>query len=295
MSHPYLAVNDLENVMNVDCKPLHLLKDLIRGLDSTSFLHIRRFMKRFKISKKNGNKQNITQHVAESILRSSAKTSVIKEMHRFIFKTSEYHPIIEKEERDYDGILGKVISHKHFIEAHKWMLDNYTKPEEKEIAFFTTCASVKPYPTSPNFSVIINHLKKELKDPNKIHWLVLSNATAPIPEEFHTTFPFYAYETDITKLNKEESKKYVRITSKRLKKYLEVNYYSHYVALLRPSSFQMQVLKKVEKSLDLNIIYLPRQNTINKINSLGNGFWSRVGMKHKFTLSELSFTINQLL
>lgn len=292
MSHPYLSVGSMNGLARED--DLFILRDIIRGLDATDYINLKRFMKRYSIPTLFGSKHKVVMHIANFILNSAKKSPMLKDMRNFLLLGPEPFEIIRIEERDYDGILGNVTDHEHFIEAHKWLINNYVKPKNKKIALFTTCASVKPYSMSPNFSVLISYLSKTLKDPDAVHWLVLSNATAPVPQELHNVFPFYAYETDITKLNSKDVNEYVKIAKHRLEKYLRLNIYDSYVALIRPSSIQRKILEQVERRLDLDIIYLPTKKTIRRINELGLGYWSRTGMKHRYTLDELGRIIGSL-
>jgi hypothetical protein len=292
MSHPYLSVESLKGLAIED--NLFVLKDIIRGLDAANYTHLRRFMKRYSIPISFGSKHKLVMHIAKYILNFAKKNSMLRDMRNFLLLGPEPFEIIRMEERDYDGILGNVTMHEHFIEAHNWLINNYIKPNEKNIALFTTCASVKPYSMSPNFSVIIDYLSRGLKNPEVVHWLVLSNATAPIPQELHNVFPFYAYESDLSKLNSKDTNEYIKIATQRLEKYLRLNSYDHYIALIRPSSVQRKILEQVERILDLDIIYLPTKETVRRINAQGLGYWSRTGMKHRYTLNELGQIIRSL-
>ncbi len=292
MSHPYLSVDSINGLAKED--DLFVLRDIIRGLDATNYTHLKRFMKRYSVPNFSGSKHKVVMHIANFVLNFAEKNALMRDMRNFLLLGPEPFEIIKMEERDYDGILGNVTTHEHFIEAHNWLTKNYVKPKNKKIALFTTCASVKPYSMSPNFSLVFGYLSRILKNPDTIHWLVLSNATAPVPQELHNVFPFYAYETDITKLNSKDTDEYVEIATQRLEKYLRLNNYNHHIALIRPSSIQKKILEKVEKKLGLDIIYLPTKKTIARINAQGLGFWSRTGMKHKYTLNELGRIISSL-
>ncbi len=281
MSHGYIAVNGIDNP---------LLKDIIRGLDATNLTLLRRFRNEFSITSvpRTGSQEKIASPVADVLLTSNINIGTLKKMREFLLLAeNEPFEIIPPGERDYDGILGiidqnnlNIVNHPHFIKAHEYLMNNYVKPENKAIAVFTTCASTKPYPVS-NLSEMVKYLRR-LKNADAIHWLVLSNATAPVPEELHLCFPFWAYEADIRKLKMKDKIEYVKVTSERLEKYLRKHKYDHYVAYLAEKSTQRAVLQQVQKSLGINIIY-------TKVVAHGE-MW----MRNKAQLEELVRTINSL-
>ncbi len=280
MSHGYIAVNGIDNP---------LLKDIVRGLDATSRPRLLQFINEFSIAvPRKGTQEEIASPVANVLLHSNQNIETLKKMRKFLLLASEEpFEIIPPEKRDYDGILGiidqnnlNIVNNHQFIEAHDWVLNKYVRPPNKTITVFTTCAATKPYPNS-NLSEMVNYLKT-LKNADAIHWLVLSNATAPVPEELHLCFPFWAYEADIRKLRMKDRIEYVRVTAERLEKYLRKHKYDHYIAYLAKNSVQRAVLQQVQKTLEINIIY-------TKVVAHGEAW-----MRDEAQLEELVKTINSL-
>ncbi|MHA1252054.1 MAG: DUF5591 domain-containing protein [Candidatus Helarchaeota archaeon] len=298
LSHPYLAVEKITKLFleNYDEDRQFLIKDLIRCFDSADFNLLRRFKNIFfkDINSVNGKKSDIVKYLTNFILNSNINENKLKKMRSFfLFKKSRN--IIPEFKRNYDGILGFNLNHDHFKTAFDWIYNNYNRPLEKKIALFTTCSSVKPYYTSPTFKRVFNFLKLNLKNFKKIHWLVISNSCAPIPEELHTSFPFYAYETNLRKCNKKEKEEFLKITVDRLLKYHSKFKYDYYIGLIRPNSLQKRVLEIFSEKANIKIKFFPSLKIKQKIEQLGSGYWCRMGLWHNFTLNELKEYLVRIL
>ncbi|MHA2233627.1 MAG: DUF5591 domain-containing protein [Candidatus Hodarchaeales archaeon] len=299
MSHPYIAVDTLGQQLikeGFTQDLVYLIKDLIRLGDSTSLTNLRRINKKFNLNLNARNHQTASKSFAQELI-SNAKHHPLEEIHLVLLAGKEDLGLIDYPDRRYDEILGPIFRHRHFHDSLNLIL-KMKKPQGKKIALFTTCASVKPYAISPTFSRVFSYIDEHLgkeQSSRSIHWLVLSNATAPIPEELHSSFPFYAYETDLNQLTKQEIQSYKEVTIKRLTQFLEKFQYESYIGLLRPSHTQREVLEAVATTLNIDVIHYPTASTIKRIKTLGAGFWSRRGLTHEFTLRELTNKLTSLL
>lgn len=299
MSHPYIAVDNLGQQLikeGFTQDLVYLIKDLVRLGDSTSLTNLRRINRKFNLNLNIRNHQTASKSFAQELI-SHAKSHPLKDIHLILLAGKEDLGLIDYPDRRYDEILGPVFQHSHFHDSLNLIL-KMKKPQGKKIALFTTCASVKPYTVSPTFSRVFSYINGQLGgevSSRSIHWLVLSNATAPIPEEFHSTFPFYAYETDLNQLTKQQIQSYKEVTIKRLTQFLDKFQYESYIGLLRPSHTQREVLEAVATTLNINVIHCPTDCTIKRIKTQGPGFWSRRGLTHEFTLRELTNKLSSLL
>jgi predicted RNA-binding protein len=206
--------------------------------------------------------------------------------------------LIPAKDRRYDEIIGAVFDHRHFEKAYHHILRYHKKKKSKEIALFTTCASIKPYPLALSFRKLFGYLEMNLtkRELDKLHWLVVSNATAPIPEEYHYSFPFYAYETNLAKLNKKERIRFTKTVSNRLDNFLKKFKYKHYIAFLKPSSLSLQVLEKVCQANDIALLNFPTVKIKEKIISERSLlYWNFQGMKDNLVLEELRKAIQGVL
>ncbi len=290
MSHKYI---DIETLDIPDKTNRYLVIDLVRILDSAPIWVVTNFLKNNQINIESRKKEKLMETVVFSLLN-SIDISDINDYHNELIGKYD-RMIIDYNKRDYNGILGTCFLHEHFEKAHFDIVNNYSKPKHKNIAFWTTCSSTKPYLISDTFNKIFAHLKDKVDNNlDNIHWLVVSNASAPIPEEYHRTFPFYAYECDLRSLNKKEIEIYKTTTIERLHKYLNKTEYDFHIAYMRPNSIQAVIMKTVMDELDISYIVLPTQATIKKIKSTKKLLWDFQGMKTKYSLDELVFTINNL-
>ncbi|MFX0113527.1 MAG: DUF5591 domain-containing protein [Candidatus Hodarchaeota archaeon] len=299
MSHSYIAVDSLGQKLleeGFSKHTVYLLKDLIRLGDSTSLISLRRINREFTLNLDTSNHQTASESFARELIDGSDRHALSR-IHSILLAGKEDLGIIDYQNRRYDEILGPVFKHRHFRKSFDAIL-KMKKTQGKKIAFFTTCASVKPYPISPTFSRVFNYIKENLGKElvsNSIHWLVLSNATAPIPEEFHSSFPFYAYETDLSQLTRSQVQSYQEVTTYRLKQFLEKFEYDGYIGLLRPNHIQREVLETATSELSIEVVHCPTNMTIRKIKDLGAGFWSRRGLTHELVLNELISKLISLL
>jgi hypothetical protein len=292
MSHPYIAVDSLGHQLlkkGFSQELVYLLKDLIRLGDSTGLINLRRINKKFQLSLDISTHQTASESFTQALI-SNAENYPLSQIQRVLLAEKDDRRLIDYHDRRYDEILGPVFDHRLFRDSFDLLLQT-KELKAKKIAFFTTCASVKPYPVSPTFSRVFDYIDEQLGKEVRsasVHWLVLSNASAPIPEEFHSTFPYYAYETDLNRLSKKQIQKYKEVTTDQITRFLEKFHYDHYIALLRPNHMQQEVLEAATANLNIDVDYYPKNSTIRRIKSLGPGFWSRRGLTHELTLKELT-------
>ena len=295
LSHPYIAVEELANsyLNDLDDKRKFLIKDIIRCIDSSDYNYLRKFQNKFFSSKITGSKKDLASQISKNLLKENFNYEILKKMQSFFLENKDKN-IILPEERNYDEILGFKLNHHHFNQAFKWILNKFKPNPSKNIALFTTCSSVKPYYNSPTFKPVLNYLKENFKKFSNIHWLVISNSCAPIPEELHASFPFYAYESDLRKYTKKDCNEYKLLTINRLSEYLKKNPYDYYVGLIRPNSIQKSVLSIISDKLGINIKFFPSEEIKEKIEALGTGYWCRMGLKFEYTLLELKNYLNEI-
>jgi len=291
MSHSYIKLNNLENYLphNYEKEKISILKSIIRFIDSTDINKIRKILRNNQVKYFGRKKEEIRNEFIDFILQNVSR---LKKLENELFENKNYQ-LIPSKDRDYDGILGIALNHKNFDKAHKEIL-KLNKDLKKNIAFLTTCASIKPYSLSPTFKHIFKNIKEKTGIFENIHWLVISNATAPIPEEFHYSYPFFAYETDLNKLNKSEIKIYQEIALKRMKEYFTKFQYDYYIGYLRPNSYQRKVVELLQNEMDIKFKFFPSLDVINKIKKLGMGYWCRKGLVHEYSLEELINYLNSL-
>lgn len=292
MSHPYIAVDSLGHQLlkrGFSQELVYLLKDLIRLGDSTDLIILRRINKKFQLSLDISTHRTASESFAQTLI-ANAENYPLSQIQTVLLAGKDDRRLIDYRDRQYDEILGPVFDHQLFRDSFELLLQR-KELKAKKIAFFTTCASVKPYPVSPTFSRVFDYIDEQLGKEARstsIHWLVLSNASAPIPEEYHSTFPYYAYETDLNQLSKKQIQRYKEVTTDQITRFLEKFHYDHYFALLRPNHTQREVLEAATANLNIHVDYYPTNNTIRRIKNLGPGFWSRRGLTHEFTLKELT-------
>lgn len=299
MSHPYIAVDSLGQQLlkkGFSRELVYLLKDLIRLGDSTGLINLRRINKKFHLSLDTCTHRTASESFAQGLI-GNAENYPLSQIHTVLLAGKDDLRLIDHQDRRYDEILGPIFNHRHFRDSFDLLLQR-KELQGKKIAFFTTCASVKPYPVSPTFSRVFNyiddHLGREIRLAS-IHWLVLSNASAPVPEECHSTFPYYAYETDLNRLSKKQIQTYKEVTTDQITRFLEKFHYDSYIALLRPNHIQREALEAATAKLNIDVDYYPKNSTIRRIKNLGPGFWSRRGLTHEFTLKELTNKLTSAL
>ncbi len=280
ISHPYAAVNEFSSWR---------LKDLIRLMDSTDRIYLQKFAKEY-FSVTARTKALLIDKLYPKIMSQNAEQL---DKYRQYFLQGRELTIIPPEERDYDGILGEVFQHPHFCAAHDFILQN-TSSVKRKIGLFTTCAATKPYPYSPNFHRVFQFLetifgKEQVAE--CIHWLVISNASAPVPQEYHYSFPFYAYESNVLRFSKKIRLVYEETVIERMNQYFSrYSDYMGFVGLLRPNSQWAQLITK----LPMEITLVPKPSTAKKIKEKSLGLWRNHGLTRPIVLEELKYELMKL-
>lgn len=280
ISHPYVMVNEFPNWR---------VKDLVRLMDSADRIYLQKFSKIF-FSFTARTKFQLIDNLYP-LIKNQNKEQL--EIYRQFFLKNREFIIIPPEERDYDGLLGEVFQHPHFCIAHEFIIQN-TPSVKNKIGLFTTCAATKPYPFSPNFQRIFCFLeatfgKKQLVE--RLHWLVISNASAPVPQEYHYSFPFYAYESNVLRFSKKIRLSYEEVVIERMTKYFSrYSDYIGFVALLRPKSQWEQLVTE----LSMEITMVPKASTAKKIKEKSLGLWRNHGLTRPEVLEELKHALIRL-
>ncbi|MFW9995367.1 MAG: DUF5591 domain-containing protein [Candidatus Odinarchaeota archaeon] len=292
VSHGYIKCDGLHFGTLTAC-----YRDVIRLCDSSDKSSIKDIFNEVEGVSFNSKKRSSLTAEIFNYIRSEGLKHPVKLKKRLLIGHQD-RKIIPTKDRRYDEIIGAVFDHQHFEKAYQHILRYHKKKKVKNIALFTTCASIKPYSQAPSFKKLFSFLETNLKprDFEQLHWLVISNATAPIPEEYHYSFPFYAYETNLAKLTRKEQQCFVDTISSRLEAFLRKFKYENYIAFLKPSSLSLQVLKKVCQANSIDLLQIPSLKTKKEIISeKGLLYWNFQGMKNKAVLDELKKTILQII
>jgi hypothetical protein len=167
------------------------------------------------------------------------------------------------------GVGEAFLTHPHFEVWQDFLQRWYRPPEEKDILLFLPCSYTKPYSHSATHRGIIDTLRKTDKYA-RIHQVMLSN-TGVIPREYEDMYPFNAYDWD-EKLETEEIKKrYIEVTKRRIKKYLNSHpdNYKTIACFLKYSSESYQALDAACKELGVQCTNLLSKETYEKIKNDG--------------------------
>ncbi len=163
------------------------------------------------------------------------------------------------------GVGEENLTHPHYEVWQDYIQRWYKPPEEKDILLFLPCSYAKPYSHSQTHQGIIEALRKT-GNYQRIHQAMLSNAGV-VPREFEDMYPFNAYDWD-EKLETEEIKKrYIEVTEKRIKKYLDAHGkgYEKVLCFLKYSSESYQALEKACAGLGTPCRNLLSRETYEKI------------------------------
>ncbi|MHA2282188.1 MAG: DUF5591 domain-containing protein [Promethearchaeota archaeon] len=289
MAAEYMLV-DVADVSLYSREEAIRVKDLLRLIDALGIqklLEITPLIKKSQI--KSLSTSGIRKILQKTVIERKSALPVNRIRERIILPEMEKN-IVPWGKRNYDSLLGVVMENQQFETAFEHIMKEYTKPVEKKIAVFTTCAKEKPYPTGVGFKQLWNKVKIEISPlDSHIHWLVLSNATAPIPEEYHYSFPFYAYESNLSDFDDLENEQYKRIAVRRLKKYLKKYKYDHLIGYIKPGSIQRDIINEVTSDLNLEnkVIICPSEKVVEIAKEKTRGLYSLVLMKQNVVVYEL--------
>lgn len=177
--------------------------------------------------------------------RSNAKIELDPETFRFIPK----FPVEVREQ--LNGVGEEFLTHSHFEVWQDYLVRWYSPPREKNILLFLPCSYKKPYSESMTHKKIISRLKKNKFYP-RMHQVMISNPGL-VPREFENYYPFNAYDWDESLETEEIKKRYIEVTAKRIRNYLEVHWghYKKIFHLLKKESESYKALKKVCGELDI--------------------------------------------
>jgi archaeosine synthase len=167
------------------------------------------------------------------------------------------------------GVGENYLTHPHFEVWQDYLVRWFRPFEDKDVLLFLPCSFKKPYSQSDTHRNIINVLKKSPRY-MQIHQVMLSN-TGLVPREFENHYPFNAYDWD-EKLETEEIKKrYVEVTARRIKKYLEAHgkQYKTVCCFMKYSSESYQALEKACRELNVPFTNLLRKETYEEIRKEG--------------------------
>ncbi|MBD3262356.1 MAG: hypothetical protein GF334_11945 [Candidatus Altiarchaeales archaeon] len=162
------------------------------------------------------------------------------------------------------GVGEPYLIHPYF-EVWQDYLIRWYNPETTKHLLFLPCSYTKPYSRSPTHRRIIQKLT-DAGVRNQVHEVMLSNAGV-IPRQFEDYYPFNDYDWDESRETPEIKKRYVEVTSERIKKYVSTHKgaYEKIICFLKYDSESYLALDKALCGLDVDCVNLLTQETYNKL------------------------------
>jgi len=203
----------------------------------------------------------------------NAKIEIDEETFRFI-------PQFPKEKKtSLKGTSETFLIHPHFEIWQDYLVRWYSPPSQKDILLFLPCSYKKPYSTSKTHKRIIEILRRIPKS-ERVHEVMISNAGV-VPREFEDMYPFNAYDWDEKKETLELKKRYVEVTSERIKRFLKAHkrHYKKILCFLKYDSESYKALKIACDSLKLEFKNLLNKETYEKIRNLRRPLQSDAALK----------------
>lgn len=163
-----------------------------------------------------------------------------------------------------NGVGEEFLTHPYFEVWQDYLQRGYEKPQQKNAVLFLPCSAKKPYSESETHRKILNVLNKlNKKTYLSIHQVMISNPGV-IPREFENFYPFNTYNWDERLENKFIKKRYVEVTSERIKRYLQSQKYDKIFCFLKYTE-SYEALKLACASLNLNFKNLLNESTYRKM------------------------------
>lgn len=145
------------------------------------------------------------------------------------------------------------IAHPHYAVWQDYLSRFYAPPETKKYALFLPCSFRKPYSSSKTHTEIMRHLVS-VPGYAGLHQIMISNPGV-IPREFEGKYPFAHYDWPEWEETPEIKKKYVEITSGRIKRYLLHHKYKKIFAYFKPEAESLEALRRATRELGVKLIY----------------------------------------
>ncbi len=194
------------------------------------------------------------------------------------------------------GVGKDVLLHPHFEVWQDFVLRLYKPPPDKRYLLFLPCTYRKPYSRSPTHRAILSALSPYPWF-KRLHLVVVSTPGV-IPYEYHTEYPFTAYDWPEWLETPEVKQEYIQITRERVKKYLERNA-DHYRLIfayfhLRSETLQAIMQAVEELGLQHKFVNVLDEDTYSRI--LDEVRKSEVGssvLRHRLALSRLVMVLNK--
>ena len=164
-------------------------------------------------------------------------------------------PLFDK--KDYIGINGvgaHQLTHPHFEEWFRYIIDTYKPPTPQRIGTFIPCSAIKPYYGSPIHKTINKAITKY---EDYIHKIVISNAGI-VPYEFSNYYPFNSYDWNPQFETEDIKKRYIELTTNRLIEFFNKHStkYKGFISYFRPDAEELIALKVDADIAKIDIIYI---------------------------------------
>ncbi|MFH1721735.1 MAG: DUF5591 domain-containing protein [Candidatus Altiarchaeota archaeon] len=190
---------------------------------------------------------------------------------------------------DLKGVGEQYLTHPHFEVWQDYLQRWYQPLKEKKILLFLPCSYTKPYSNSKTHQNIIKIIS-EAGIRRVIHEVMLSNAGV-IPREFENHYPFESYDWDERLEMEEIKKRYVEVTSQRIKGYLKAHtgQYKKLVCFLKPDSDSYKALEDAALELGISVHNLLTSKTYSKLQG------TKSPLQDDLSLNDLKKGLNWLL
>lgn len=140
-----------------------------------------------------------------------------------------------------------------FVTWQNFLVDKYNPPESKDVALFIPHSSHRPFGES-NLLEEIDSVLEGSNLAGRTHKIMLSSPGV-VPVEFADYYPFGSFKFDFDRLTEEAKERYVELTKKRLKEYIQSHkvYYEKYFSIFKPESLNNEVVNKVAEDMGIEI------------------------------------------
>lgn len=161
-------------------------------------------------------------------------------------------PRFSEEEKIVGNSEDELVNSQYEI-WQKFLTERYNPPESRNILLFLPDSDTKPFSKS-KIHKKVDSVLEELKIKNKVHKIIISSPGV-IPQKFEDYYPFESYEWDSENLDEGIQERYVDVTKKRVKNYIESHriYYEKYFKFFKTGSLNNEIMKKVSEELDIEI------------------------------------------
>lgn len=177
----------------------------------------------------------------------------------FDFNNFAFEPRFPREKQLWiKGATKKELMHPYFELWQDYICRFYEKPEKRENILFVPCTYTKPYFKSRLHREILKIV------PKNVHLVVISSPGV-IPYEFVNRYPFDRYDWPEWLETPQIKKLYIKVTAKRIERYLRAHKYKKYFCYLKPTSESYQALKKACNELNVKLVDCLYEETWEKI------------------------------